>query len=48
MATEATPQHYRLATGQALNSDPPKTANPGFKRGGKVSKPKPKTQGRKR
>lgn len=29
-------QHYQLATGESLASDPPKTSNPGFKKGGRV------------
>lgn len=39
----ATRQKYRLATGQSLDKDPPKTPkSPGFKKGGKVQMPKAK------
>lgn len=38
----ATRQKYRLATGDGLESAPPKTSNPGFKKGGKVKMPKVK------
>ena len=38
----ATRQKYRLATGKGLEPAPPKTSNPGFKKGGKVQMPKGK------
>ncbi len=31
-------QHYQLATGEPLAAEPPKTSNPGFKKGGRVAK----------
>lgn len=37
MSTECR-QHYRMATGEGLAADPPKTARPGFKKGGHVFK----------
>jgi len=30
-------QHHNLATGKSLTAEPPKTKNPGFKKGGKVA-----------
>jgi hypothetical protein len=42
MADDATRQKYRLATGKGLEGSPPKTSNPGLKKGGKVKMPKAK------
>lgn len=36
--SEPTRQRYALATGKGLDKAPPRTSNPGFKGGGKVSK----------
>lgn len=38
--SDATRQHYQLATGKGLESSPSKSPSPGFKKGGKTdSKP---------
>lgn len=41
--SDATRQHYKLATGAGLNDAPAKTAQPGYAKGGSVKKgPTPK------
>lgn len=34
--TDATRQHYKMATGHGLDDSPPKTSRPGFAKGGHV------------
>lgn len=40
--SDATRQHYQMATGKGLNSAPSKNPSPGYSKGGKAPAPKAK------